>query len=57
MIYRCGCCLLSGTARYKVAWCCVHKMYECRSCWRHAHHNTRHLWGEDCEESVDADQD
>lgn len=57
MIYRCGCCLISATAKYKVAWCCVHDMYECAKCWEHAHPDAEeYSWGEDCEER-DAHQD
>lgn len=55
MIYRCGCCLISGTAKYKVAWCCVHDIYECRSCWEHGHpYATEDTWG-CCEERPDDD--
>lgn len=58
MIYRCGCCLLSGTAKYKVSWCCAHDMYECAGCWEHAHPDTQgYSWGECCEEHANAYQD
>ena len=56
VIYRCGCCLLSGTAKYKVAWCKWHDMYECARCWEHAHpHATQYTWG--CEDDEDPKTD
>lgn len=52
--YRCGCCLFLATAKYKVAWCNRHDMYECEVCWEHDHDTETEDWGADQEDTAPA---